>query len=411
MKTVPLPPHWLRVGRRVPVDVRDASGRLLMARNHLLETTQQRDALLAQHATLTETDASAWQRAFQREVQHYLQQGGALLGLRELPMPEGLADTDYVEAQPLSGGWPDVLDALRTLLDQGEHGLAPLARLRGLEVCLQELLRKDVDRALFELMQALVDTQTPSCASHALLCGVLAHLCADKLDWPEELRNTVTRAALLMNLGMARQYDMLARQKQPPDDAQRAIIRDHAALSVQRAQVMGLDHEAVLALMRWHHQDPPQPLPEALQPALELLRVVDRLVARLAARATRRAMTALYAVRELVLDVMQPGQRVGAALATVLGFYPPGSYVQLADGETAVVLARGARAHQPLVASIVDGQGLALARALVHDTAEAGYAVQAAVDARRIQVRLPAEKAMALRAAFGRVSSTSPGER
>ena len=40
-----------------------------------------------------------------------------------------------------------------------------------------------------------------------------------------------------------------------------------------------------------------------------------------------------------------------------LGIQPPGSFVRLANGETGVVLRRGARANEPRVASLVNRDG------------------------------------------------------
>lgn len=43
--------------------------------------------------------------------------------------------------------------------------------------------------------------------------------------------------------------------------------------------------------------------------------------------------------------------RSGAALLKSVGLYPPGSFVQLVNGETGIVVARGKQANLPVVAS------------------------------------------------------------
>ena len=49
---------------------------------------------------------------------------------------------------------------------------------------------------------------------------------------------------------------------------------------------------------------------------------------------------------------------MGAALTAAVGFYPPGTYVRLVGGETAVAVQRGARANTPWVIVIVDKNGM-----------------------------------------------------
>jgi hypothetical protein len=76
--------------------------------------------------------------------------------------------------------------------------------------------------------------------------------------------------------------------------------------------------------------------------------------------------------------------------------YPPGSYVQLNNGEVGVVLARGQRANEPQVAALVGASGLPLNAPVLRDTANASRAVTGSVMPDAIRVRLNHEQLLAL---------------
>jgi hypothetical protein len=59
-------------------------------------------------------------------------------------------------------------------------------------------------------------------------------------------------------------------------------------------------------------------------------------------------------------------------MVQLLGIYPPGTYVQLANGETAVVLSRGIKPVEPFVASVFnrDKQPIVLPRRSSTNTKE-----------------------------------------
>jgi hypothetical protein len=134
---------------------------------------------------------------------------------------------------------------------------------------------------------------------------------------------------------------------------------------------------------------------------LQLLNLADVLVAKMAPRTSRAALPALQAVRALVQDAtaQNPSQR--AAMASVLGFYPPGTYVTLTNGESAVVISRGERANTPHVASLVNDKGMVMSTYLYRDTAHADYAVRAPLLASQVNVRVSLEKVRRLRQVHG----------
>jgi hypothetical protein len=82
---------------------------------------------------------------------------------------------------------------------------------------------------------------------------------------------------------------------------------------------------------------------------------------------------------------------IGNAMMAVLGFYPPGTYVQLVNGEKAVSVARGAGANQPHVLSLVNPGGMPLSPCIHRDTSDPRFAIRSPLNAEKIKVQVSLE--------------------
>jgi len=91
-----------------------------------------------------------------------------------------------------------------------------------------------------------------------------------------------------------------------------------------------------------------------------------------------------------------PGHPMTAALVKEFGIYPPGCCVRLASGETAIVVERGPTLTTPVVVCLTGGDGAALAAPLRRETAQREHAVVAIIGERGINVRVTAERLLAL---------------
>ncbi|MEY3445843.1 MAG: hypothetical protein RIR45_598, partial [Pseudomonadota bacterium] len=93
---------------------------------------------------------------------------------------------------------------------------------------------------------------------------------------------------------------------------------------------------------------------------------------------------------------------VGSAIAQAVGFYPPGSYLLLANGETAVSVRRGVRANTPWVISIIDKEGMPIARYQCRDTSNPAFAIASPLNFEKMRVAVSWEKVRRARALIGR---------
>jgi hypothetical protein len=288
----------------------------------------------------------------------------------------------------LATNWLNLLDRLRTLLMQDAAVSTPLTELDDIETRAQALLQADPDEGLFVLFQALDKVSLGYCATHALLVAVVCALTADKLGLPRAPRQALFRAALMMNLGMAQAQDQLARQSTPPNDAQRRLIKEHPEKSLALLHAFGLRDPDTLDMVRWHHDsDAPGALPHN-QPYRRLLHCADNFVAKMAPRKTRLAMSPLGAASALRHNAAADTATLVTAMADSVGFYPPGTYVQLVNGEKAVAVARGRHANTPHVMSVVSAGGLPLHPGQYHDTSQPHSAIRTPLNAEKIKVKV-----------------------
>jgi HD-GYP domain-containing protein (c-di-GMP phosphodiesterase class II) len=397
LKYVPIPIAMLEVGKPLPVDILSASGQLLLRKGQPIVSEQHRDKLHAFDASATPADAMAWQRAYERTVHTLIRDGVDVQEIARIRMPSEIRESDFVVGQQLNGGWLDLQEVLRGILYQGGLAINPLQRLLGIEKKALSLLQADADDSLFCLLQALADDSLGYCATHALLCAVICYLTAEKLKLDTLQKHALFSAALTMNIGMAREQDSMSRQSGALTDWQRKLVAEHPQKSVEILQSFGVDDADHLDIVRWHHDALSAQGLTRNVPSRRLLCLADGFVARMAARKTRSALSAVKAVRSMVLGAEGETIGVGSAVAQAVGFYPPGSYVLLPNGETAVVIKRGVRANTPWVVSILDKDAMPINRYVCRDTSQPDLSIAEAVNSEKVRVAVSTDKARSAR--------------
>lgn len=397
MHYVPVPVSMLEVGRPLPIDLWSPNGKLLLRKGQAIASAQQKEMLADHQACMTPVDANAWQRSFERVIRAMLKDGVDIETIAHTCMPEEILESDYIVTAEVDGGWLDLQVTLQGLLHQGESAINPLGRLEGIQKRALELLKNDTDECLFILFQALADPMLGYCATHALLCAVVCELTAEKLGIAQAERNALFGAALVMNIGMAREQDRMARQTSSINEAQRKLINEHPQRGEEILRTFGVTDEEQLDIVRWHHEPDDDLGQNSTLVRRRILRVADGFVAKMASRKTRLAMSPMGAVKAIFLASTEGSASPGAAMATTLGFYPPGTYVQLVNGEKAVSIARGLRANNPHVASILNAGGMPLSPYLYRDTSDPHFAVRSPINAEKIKVKVNLEKALKVR--------------
>lgn len=298
---------------------------------------------------------------------------------KPLPVPQAL------------DAWDQAMARAHRLLREETVDEAWITRLFDLEASVRDLTAHDPDLALYVLIEANGSNVDHYCAQHALTCMVIVDLAAEWMEWPPEERRVLALAALSMNLSMTVLQDSLAKQSGSLSDMQRAQVATHAAASADMLVVAGVSDPLWLHVVRHHHSVASADAKEEADagPRLaELLRRVDIYSAKLSRRGSRRSVTPAMAARDACLDANGNPDSIGATLLRVVGLYPPGTFVELANGESAVVIVRGSKAHTPIVASMRRKDGGLLMQPVRRDTLRIGFAVTRGVEPSSVRVLL-----------------------
>lgn len=398
---VPLPIDEVTLGEPLPVDVWDPHGRLLLRRGNAIRDVHHREWLVMHNPQVRAEDFRHWTFRYTAAIDRALRSDQPLEKIAGVTRPMGFDDTVDIEpdARPLEEIWADLHASLTLLLHQGEQAQDFTDRFLRIEQRMRTLLRSRVDDSLFVLAQMLFDRTLGYSASHALMCAVIVRLVAQTLGWDAARQRSLQRAALTMNLGMARLHDDLARQDTPLTPEQRRAVLEHPLRGEATLRRLGVRDALWLELVRDHHEQVggtgyPHGRVD-VPPAVQLLHMTDVYVARISPRRTRAGLPAPRAARDVYLDASGMPTPLGASFVKTLGLYLPGTYVELASGETAVVARRGVRANTPLVFAIVGREGLPRGEPPLRDTADRTYEVRRAVPADDVKVRLQPTRLLA----------------
>ena len=298
------------------------------------------------------------------------------------PQPSGTdpSGSDYGD---LLGQWSDLESALSALLARPRQARDFVAKVRQCDRWLQDLVAHDIDAALYLMFQLASTSTVGYSASHALVCGTLCHIMAQELQLPPRERDSLVRAALTMNIGMTRLQDELAEQRERPTAAQQEAIRSHPEESLMLLQRLHITDPLWLDVVGQHHATMTDRIPLAAQaPEDRLTRVlgtIDRYAAMISPRKSRAGRSATDSVRAIVGQEIEQHDEVSYTLVRSIGLCPPGTFVKLDNGDTAIVLRRSEKANHPLVASVLDRAGHHHAQPSLYQTATGKPRIQSAL--------------------------------
>ncbi|MEY2685120.1 MAG: hypothetical protein RJA09_2264 [Pseudomonadota bacterium] len=386
----PLPLNTVELNTPVPVNIWDARGTLLLRKGESILSEQHRESLQQHSPMVRESDYQAWTYSYTTQLDRMVRGNQPLNRIAGLTRPSELTAVAGLDTTDPVLEWQDLQGSLGVLLHQGPGTSDFVDRLLRVEQKALRLLELGPDNTLFVLVQQLFDRRMGYSASHALTCAAVCHLGAPAAGLAPQEAASLFKAALTMNMGMARLHDDLSRQAQPPTPAQRQAIDDHPSRSVSLLRQVGVADPFWLQVVLRHHQ--PQAGPEPTAVAQRLLHLVDVFVARISPRSSRSGMLSQQVAKDIYMGADGQPNPLGALLVKTVGIYPPGSYVRLANGEVAVVVRRGRRANAPVVFSIVGKQGFPLGEPALRDTLDRVYEVKGAVSPDDVKVVINARK-------------------
>ncbi len=349
MPKIRLEPEDLWVGKPVPWPVYATDGTLLLGEGQVVHSERQKRVLVEK-------------------------------GLR--PKDE-LSEKSPPSEEPERSFWSpfeqlaDTRDRLRKILLQICYGYEPESDFQGriyrLARDIQALCTENADAALGAL---ILDQECAYSNAHPILCAIICELVSRRLRLEPDRRLTLAAAALTQNLGMLELQDVLAEQSEPLTVEQRECVNQHPAKGAAMLRSAGISDEAWLEAILMHHERPdgqgyPAGRPaDAIPTHICLLSLADMYSAMVLPRRYRDGLQVQRALREIFA---QRGKVVDEAMAERLireiGVYPPGCFVQLANGDIGVVIKRSLKdASHPTVNAVISARGGLYSRPLRRDT-------------------------------------------
>lgn len=359
--------NQLKVGSVLPFSVRDEHGKLLLARGQLLRTEHQIEVLLARGLYVD-----------QEEMRRYR---------------EGDTGADRAKRLSLFDLWEQAiwqLDRLHKSIDAGP-GFAD--RCEEFATLLEDLIERDADIAIYLSVRQDARRLHLYGLTHAVHCTLVCKLMGQRIGWERAHLHTMMKAALTMNIAVTELQGRFAAIGRLTD-AQRAQMHEHPTRAVELLRAAGVTDELWLQAVQDHHERAggsgyPRGLAAVSEAALAL-RMADVFMAKISARNDRPPLSVQDAARQMFAEAQ--GHPAAAAVIKEYGIYPPGNLVQLASGEQAVVIRRGATAHAPLVAALTDRGGMPVATPHRRDTAQPGLAIRGVLADSPAAQRVPPER-------------------
>ena len=366
MKLIPLTDMrgQLRSGAPLPWGVRDAQGNLLLGKGHVIASDDMLEALLARGMFVDAEEAKAAR------------------GEAVAPPPMTFAARWNALQSRLS-------NVLRSPSDQYF-----LQRIGECVAVIATLGERSADQLIYSIVRHDHERYASYSVHHALHVGSLVALLARRLEWPQAKFESAVGAALTMNLSIVELQGQLAARGGRPNETQQEAIKAHPVMSATLLRAAGLTDPVWLEAVEQHHEVPggtgyPGGVKEPSDVS-QALRWIDIFLAKHAGRADRKPVPAQQAARDLF--VSSQGHPVGAMLIKEFGIYPPGCFVKLASGETAVVVRRGAAANTPFAAAVTNKNGDALSDFPRRDTSLQQFAILSTISDKAVMVRVPSER-------------------
>ncbi len=349
MHKIKLKEHELIVGKPLLWAVYGANSELLLDKGHKLSSEKQKQTLLE-------------------------------IGLYREPTLEEQAKQKEKKYCQFSLDSPfNVLDAIslnlkRVLTDMNNRVESDYNyRVIRLASVVQKLCYENADAALGAI---LLDQDAAYTNIHPVLCSILTELMTRRLKIPKEDRLIYLAAALTQNIGMLELQNQLTQQTAKLTEQQHKAIKQHPFQSKEILHGLGISHKEWLDTVLYHHERPdgngyPVGLKgDKLSVFARILSLTDIYSAMVLPRKYRDGFYVKKALQDIFI---QRGKSVDEKSATLLikevGVYPPGTFVKLANGDTAIVLRRGIKsASSPLVLCIMNPRGELYERTKQRDT-------------------------------------------
>lgn len=233
----------------------------------------------------------------------------------------------------------------------------------------------------------------PYSITHSLHTAILSTLLAMHAGIKETSLQRIVSAALTANLGMLDLQDSLENYQGELSNEQREKINAHPEISAEILRSNVTDDEQWLAMVGQHHENldasgyPNKLEDKQIHTGARIIAIADRYSAMISKHIYHKQMRASAVLKLFFQD---KGTTLDEELCMqfihLMGVFPPGSFVELVNGESAIVTAhsQNKNQHWPLVSSYKGMDGNFYISPLKRDTNLAQYKIKYMIDNEQI---------------------------
>jgi HD-GYP domain-containing protein (c-di-GMP phosphodiesterase class II) len=193
----------------------------------------------------------------------------------------------------------------------------------------------------------------------SLNVAILSAMLLERLKTEDARASAAVAAALTMNLSMIALQDTLYAQHGPPNEEQTLLLHAHPRAGAEELRQRGVLNGIWLKTVEQHHEArdgsgyPDGLKGDAISREAQVVTLADRYCGKVSERAYRPAYAPGAALKELHTKcAAQIDSALIGMLVALLGPYPPGTFVILANGETAIVTGRLLDLKNPVAAAL-----------------------------------------------------------
>jgi HD-GYP domain-containing protein (c-di-GMP phosphodiesterase class II) len=288
-----------------------------------------------------------------------------------------------------------IIRQIESLFRKGDIRAQKYFVKRVLNVCklIQRVCYENKDLALGSI---LLEQQTRYTVRHPLRTAIVCHIVLGHLGWAPEEQSSLVAAAITMNIGMLEMQEEMHKQEAPLSARQKDAMKKHPSEGAALLKKLGVTDKLWLDAVLQHHEAldgsgyPNGFKDSEIGIGARVLSLADAYCARVAGRNYRPPLSPSVAVRNLFLSNTHPVDKdLAISFVKNLGVFPPGTFVKLKNGETAIVTQRGEKINFPIVHILVRGNGERLISPIKRDTATSeDFAVKEVITQEKARVEI-----------------------
>lgn len=354
MTRIKIEKHELCVGVALPWAAYDEQGRMLLDKSDTIDSPSQLDALV-EHGLYRDDNAPT------PSVHDVLSPNpyNPFAGLTRIAFQLGQAFTAlYARRATARGELTAICEGLTALYDRDDDAMLGAIHLLN---------------------------KTPYTVWHAIDTALVAELLGRRLALEPPQRGALMAAALTSNIGMLKLQERLYKQSTPVTAEQGRQVLEHPQQSVEILRHAGIEDGRWLAAVLQHHERvngtgyPKGLKAEALGMEAHIIGLADYYASLVSDRAYRSALSPFDALGDYLPERREEFDAgLLQHLREELGVYPPGTFVRLQNGETAVIIKRARGDTRPVACSFLSPRGEPYDRPFVRDCGDVDeFAVKA----------------------------------